>query len=241
MLKTMLTLGVISFMTMGIPSLVCGGSVENDQGNTGQERKQNLHLKTDNALDLLPLLGKNLKNLNIPQEAIEYIGSSPFLVYYDTNFLGAPCMSATLSFRHDFDTKADYVNDITLSLKEPNFNICRDYLNQELGLCHSCGSLPYAAVNGGAVTYYTYYKDGRKYHLSMASARNYYSLQISLGEPKGAPSRQFTGLALLANNDMTNNLNAAAPTANKDTWFCTECGRANKGKFCGECGTPRSK
>lgn len=243
-------LGVVGFMSMGIPSWANGGNIDNGntQSRVEQNKQEYLRLKIDNAMDLIPMLGKDLQTLDIPKEAIKYIGAHPFAVYYDSCFMEFPCKNVLLAFNNDLHTKIDSVQSISISCNKPDFRTCKEYLDKQIGECYYSGTEPYVAVNGGAVTYFTYYKEGIKYHLSSASARDYYSLVISKGEPKGAPNRQFTGLATFSDATFGMNMSygfalkvPAAPVDNRETWTCEACGHISKGKFCGECGTPRKK
>ena len=210
-----------------------------------------LRLKINNALDLLPLIGKEIKELDIPEEAIQYIGDHPFAVNYEGDFMGFPCAEILMAFSYDFTTQVNSVTSISISCRQPSFTECKAHLDAELGDCYYSGTTPYAAVNGGAVTYFIYYKDGYKYHLSMASARSYYSLHIKREKPKGAPQRLSTSLCMgigigmvnLMQQNQTVPVNNVVPIAvdNREAWFCSACGAKNKGKFCTECGTPRDK
>lgn len=217
-------------------------------------QKEYVHLKVDDALDLIAFLGKDIKELNIPEEAIEYIGAHPFTVYYDTSFLGETCDIVTLGFTNDYDSKTDKANSVNIICKNTKFLDCKAYFDSHLGECHNSGTTPYAAVNGGAQIYFTYYKDGVKYHLSMGSANNYYKLELSLGEPKNPPVHGNIGMVNQAgfigngmnfgmgfgmNSGMVSGVNPAAPAPaanNKEAWICPECGRKNFGKFCEGCG-----
>lgn len=251
MFEKLLMLGVIIIMTMGVPSIVCGGVDNKETSKTAEQSKEYLHLKIEDALDLVPLLGKDLKSLNIPQEAIEYIGSHPFAIHYDGNFLKEPCNEIFVGFSHDFKTEVESVSCIYITSTKPDFLFCKAYLDKKLGECHSCGSLPYAAVNGGALTYFIYYKDGYKYDLSMGSARTYYMLRITKEEPKTAPKRESIYLAISSRGCvgplmpgmpmgmMDMQKQPTSSTATKEAWFCTHCGYKNTGKFCGECGTKK--
>ena len=235
-------------MAMGLSSDVCGGGVTTSNQTQTTTQSEYLHLKADTAFDLILLLGKDFKTLNIPEEAIEYIGSHPFTVYYDTTFMDKPVSGASLAVSYDYPTKVDLVKKIYLTIKEPQFMQAKNFLDSKLGECYYSGTEPYVAVNGGAVTHFTYYKEGLKYHLSMGSANSYYSLGISQDEPKGAPNRQSTGLGLLdlVNNNSSGNGMASMPTMTppfsapslaSEFWICDECGfTKNKGKFCVECG-----
>lgn len=219
----------------------------------GAAQQEYLHLQVSDALKLMKLLGKAFKELDIPKEAIEMLGLRPFAVYYDTTFMGVPCECAMLAFEHDIPNKIDKVSRIYLTLKEPGFFKCKEYLDQQLGEWHECGMTPYAVVNGGAVTYFVYYKDGYCYRLSMGSAQHHYDLQISKGEPKGKPNRMATslnimpgmvmeGMSMPKGMAMPTGMAMAAPKAadNRPLWTCTFCGyKQNKGKFCTECGRPR--
>lgn len=236
--------------TTGMPSFACGGfGSDATQQRVEQPQKEYHRLKVDSPLELIPLIGRDLKTLDIPQEAIEYIGKAPFLVYYDTSFLGNPCQSVTMSFRNEYSTKTDYVKSVSIYGKSVDFRKCKEYLDTELGECYDCGITPYAAVNGGAVTYYTYYKNGLCYKLSQGSAQSFYSLNISKGEPKGKPNRQLpvfeigAGMNLMNSMVPTNTLQSASktqPADNREAWICSSCGHtANKGKFCTECGSIR--
>lgn len=253
MFRKAVMLGVIGIMAMGVSSIVfgCGNDGTTEKSTTQQAQKaekQYVHLKVDNALDLIAFLGKDIKALNIPEEAIEYIGARPFTVYYDTSFLGQPCDNVMLGFTNDYATKTDKVNNVYITIKNPKFWDCKAYLDKQLGECHDCGTTPYAFVNGGALTYFTYYKDGIKYHLSMGSANIFYRLVLSLGVPKNPPNRQSIGLVEPAGfmgvgmMSSFNRANAAVNNNNnnKETWVCSSCGSKSVGKFCGECGTKRA-
>lgn len=245
MLKEFITLGVIGIMAMGIPSTVCGDSITNSNQTTiNQQQTEYLHLKTDSAFDLIPMLGKDLRKFAIPEEAIKYIGSHPFTVYYDTNFMDTP-VNASLAISYDYTTKIDTIKNIYVTIKEPQFNETKLYLDSQLGKCHSCDTLPFVASKGGAVTFFTYYKDGYKYHLSMGSINKYYTLEISKEEPKSAPHHGMTDFVLLnPENTMTPSpdfvITNPAPINSNFFWTCENCGfTTNKGKFCIECGTKR--
>ncbi len=231
-------------MAMGFPSFSFGGNNNSIEESTKPQTQKNyVHLQIDNALDLIPLLGKDIKTLNIPEEAIEYIGARPFTVYYDTSFLGQPCDNVMLGFTNDYATKTDKVKNVYITSKNTKFWDCKAYLDKQLGECHDCGTMPYVAVNGGALTYFTYYKDGIKYYLSMGSANKFYRLELSLGVPKNPPNRQNLGLAEpvgFMGVGMMSSFNRAATVNNinnKETWVCSNCGSKSVGKFCGECGT----
>lgn len=234
----------------GVPPVINGGGVVG-QPQEAKPQKEYLRLKINNALDLLPLIGKEIKELDIPEEAIEYIGDHPFAVNYEGDFMGFPCEGILMAFSYDFTTQINSVTSITISCRQPTFMDCKAYLEKELGECYYSGSTPYAAVNGGMVTYFTYYKDGYKYHLYGASARSYYSIQITREEPKGAPQRQSTDICMGIGMGMLNVMQqintapvsntATVAVDNRETWFCSACGAKNKGKFCTECGTPRGK
>ncbi len=246
-------------MAMGFPSFGFGGEINAPEGKATQRvqeaPKEYVHLQTDNALDLIAFLGKDIKSLSIPEEAIKYVGTHPFAVYYDTSFLGQPCDNVMLGFTSDYATKTDKVNTVYITCKNPKFWDCKAYLDSQLGECHDCGTMPYVAVNGGALTYFTYYKDGVKYYLSMGSANKFYRLELSLGAPKNPPNRQSLGLVdqtggmgfgMMFNNKIAAPVAApvatpiAAPAAsNRESWFCPNCGRKGFGKFCEECGTKK--
>lgn len=239
--------------TTGMPSFACGGGLGSDEKQQAEQpQKEYLSLKIDSPWELIPFIGRELSTLDIPQEAIKYIGKAPFLVYYDTSFLGNPCQSVTMSFRNEYSTKTDYVKSVSIYGKSVDFRKCKEYLDTELGECYDCGITPYAAVNGGAVTYYTYYKNGLCYKLSQGSAQSFYSLNISKGEPKGKPNRQLPvfgvgpGMNLMNSMVPTNAFQSAPKTQpvdnvdNREAWTCSSCGHtANKGKFCTECGSIR--
>lgn len=261
MFRKAIMLGVISIMAMGFPSFGFGGESNAVDGKVTQQAqatpKQYVHMKVENALDLIAFLGKDLKDLNIPQEAIEYIGAHPFTVYYDTSFLGEPCDNVMLGFTNDYATKTDKVKNVYITCKKPTFWECKAYLDSQFGECHDCGTMPYVAVNGGALTYLTYYKDGVKYYLSMGSANKFYRLELSLENPKNPPNRQSLGLVAtsgmvgsfgmgapsgffgtgMASNTSVNT--PAQPVENKPSWFCPNCGRKNFWKFCEDCGTKK--
>lgn len=235
-------------MAMGLPSFVCGSGVTSEETSqkVSQGQGEQLRLKTDNALDLKSYIGKDFNSLNIPVEAVKYIGAHPFTVYYEGSFLGYPCTSIVMGINYDYKTKIDTVKSITISCKQPNFMECKAYLDEQLGECYYSGSAPYAAVNGGAVIYFTYFKDGYKHHLQMASERNYYTLDISMDEPKGAPRHESTGMVTMQNfvplTPLAPVCQPVAPVNNQETWACDECGfSTNKGKFCVECGKPRKR
>lgn len=243
-------LGVVGVMTMGFPSFGFGGSnngaIEEKTTQQVQEtQKKYVHLQVDNALDLIAFLGKDIKTLNIPEEAIKYVGTHPFAVYYDTSFLGKPCDNVMLGFTNDFATKTDKVDNVYITCKNTKFWDCKAYLDSQLGECHDSGTMPYAAVNGGAVTYLTYYKDGVKYYLSMGNANDFYRLVLSLGVPKNPPNHQslgilnMTGFMSTGMNFSTNTMASVQTANNRETWFCPNCGSRSFGKFCGECGTKK--
>lgn len=261
MFRKTIMIGAIGIMAMGSPAFGFGEESNAVDGKVTQQAqattKQYVHMKVENALDLIAFLGKDIKDLNIPQEAIEYIGALPFTVYYDAYFLGQPCANVSLGFSYDYATKINKAKDAYITLKTPDFMACKAYLDSLLGECHDCGTLPYAAVNGGAQTYFTYYKDGVKYHLTMGSANSFYRLQLSLGNPKNPPNRQSIGLVAtsgmvgsfgmgapsgffgtgMASNTSVNT--PAQPVENKQSWFCPNCGRKNFWKFCEDCGTKK--
>lgn len=248
MIKRIFMMGVIGFMTMGLPSFCCGGpSASAETSQKVEAQKEYLRLKTEDAMELLPFIGKDIKTLAIPEEAIKYIGAHPFTVYYDGQFLNYPCTSILMHFSYDYETKVDRVESITISCKQPGFMQCKAYLDEQLGECYYSDTTPYAAVNGGAVTSFIYYKDGYKYHLSNASARNYYTLVLKKEEPKGAPYHGNIGIVMLDSISMPFKVPApvskpAVAVDTREVWACEACGYpTNKGKFCGECGTPRKK
>ncbi len=239
-------------MAMGtnFPNCVFGSGLSTDSSqNKVTPTKEYLRLKIADPMELVAFLGKDIKTLDIPKEAIKYIGSHPFLVYYDSTFLGAPCQNVILAFRNDYNTKTDYVIDFTIYCTEPNIRQCKEYLDKEIGECYSCGTEPYAAVNGGAVTYYTYYKDGICYHLSSGSANSYYTLRVSKQEPQGPPRRNLSIFQPVNGNAFIPTMtgfNTPSPKQQpkpdtREEWRCEACGHISRGKFCGECGKPHNK
>ncbi len=234
-------------MALGLPSWACGGGTSSEEKPEKiEQQKEYLHLKVDNAFDLMTLIGKDIKSLAIPEDAIEYIGAYPFAVNYDGNFLGYPCTNIFMAFSNDYATKIDSVKSITISFMQPTFMDCKAYLDKELGECYYSGTMPYVAVNGGAVTYFTYFKDGYKYHLKMASARSYCTLEVTKDEPKGAPRHEGIGMmpfqSFVPPKPAAPVSKPVATVDNREVWACVECGYpSNRGKFCGECGKPRKK
>jgi len=237
-------------MATDIPICACGGPISNNQSTMTQPKAEYLHLKVDDAFSLLPMIGKDIKELDIPKEAIKYLGSSPFMVYYDTTFMGQPVSSASLSFITDYQNNAYLVNKAYITITKPNFNQAITFLESKFGECYYSDILPYVAVNGGAVTYYTYFKDGYRYHLSIGSAHKYYTLEISKAEPTTPPNRRANGFGAfpqgISMSPLSNRMNMTPPTPtpneNVEYWNCTNCGAMkNKGKFCTECGTKRPK
>lgn len=204
-----------------------------------------MHLKTGDAFDLIACLGRDIEELSIPEEAIRYVGAHPFAVYYDTSLSGLVCESVSLGFGYDYADKTDKAKDIYISGPKAQARECRAYLDGLLGQCHNSGARPYAAVNGGALSYVTYYKDGVKYYLSVGSENDYYRLELSLEEPKNPPARVENGLigqTAVPGSGMMGDISMFAPAAavnNGESWFCSNCGRKNFGKFCEDCGTKK--
>ena len=94
-------------------------------------------------------------------------------------------------------------SSFSISDDTANFMKCKDYLDAKLGEHHTSDATPFAAVNGGSVHYFIYYKDGYKYNLSHGSALQYFTLEISQGEPHGAPSRKHNFFVNM-NKELTN-------------------------------------